>query len=122
MTRKKCLIADDDPVSREILSAYMEEKGYSVSTAVNGAEAFVLCKSNTFDCIFVDWEMPVASGITFIKNYIKDALPPSTIIMCSTKDKMAEISEAFNLGVKEYFIKPVKRRELDAKLKNINVI
>jgi two-component system chemotaxis response regulator CheY len=119
---KTCLIADDDPVSREILRLYMEENGYKVSVVANGDEALLLCRAKHFDCVFVDWEMPVKNGIEFIQSYSKQSSELPIFIMCSTHDKSRELELARDIGVREYIIKPVKRKELDVKLKNIGII
>lgn len=118
---KSCLVADDDRVSREILQAYMEDKGFMVHTANDGGEALLLCNHQDYDCIFVDWEMPGTNGLEFMKQYNKLSKGRAICIMYSVRDRACDINEAHHLGIKNYFVKPLKRSELDIKLKEIGV-
>lgn len=121
--QRTCLIADDDTVSREILRAYMEDRGFAVSAVANGNEALFLCTAKQFDCIFVDWEMPTMNGVEFLEQYPhKTGSNHPVFIMYTTHDRTENIAKVRDLGVQIYLIKPVKREELDITLSKAGLI
>jgi CheY-like chemotaxis protein len=68
------LIVDDDRDIREILADLLVDKGYDVSVATNGQEAFEMCRAQRApDLIFLDLQMPVMDGLEFTR--LKDADP-----------------------------------------------
>jgi CheY-like chemotaxis protein len=60
--KRKILLADDDPAIRRILLRLLEEEGYFVLAASNGAEALALTNATKFDLALLDLNMPVKDG------------------------------------------------------------
>jgi CheY-like chemotaxis protein len=59
----RVLIVDDEPDFRDSLQEFLEDKGYEVDAAANGAEALDLLRSNDLPCLVVlDLAMPVLDG------------------------------------------------------------
>jgi CheY-like chemotaxis protein len=56
------LVADDDPVTRLMLSGSLERSGHQVRTAENGAQALDLARSEPFDVVLLDVLMPELDG------------------------------------------------------------
>lgn len=67
---KSILIVDDDPDARNIFSAALQEAGYRVVTAVNGAEAVHLARRYRPDLILMDIRMPVMDAWAAL-NYLR---------------------------------------------------
>ena len=102
MSKWKCVIADDEPIARDIIQSYCAHLPYlevvtSVSNAIEAKEA--LAKDNV-DIIFIDINMPVMSGISFIKTL---KTPPQVIFTTAYKEFAVD---AFDLAACDYLLKP----------------
>lgn len=102
MIKWKCVIADDEPIARDIIQSYCAHLPYlevvaSVSNAIEAKEA--LAKDNV-DIIFIDINMPVMSGISFIKTL---KTPPQVIFTTAYKEFAVD---AFDLAACDYLLKP----------------
>ena len=64
---KTCLVVDDSRVIRTIARRMLEELSFDVREAVNGQEAMDTCRDEMPDVILLDWNMPVMSGIDFLR-------------------------------------------------------
>ena len=62
------LIADDDRVSRTILSGILTELGHKVEEATDGIQAVERCSGEHFDLVFMDIFMPEKDGLQAIKT------------------------------------------------------
>ena len=96
------MIADDEPIARDIIQSYCAHLPYlevvaSVSNAIEAKEA--LAKDNV-DIIFIDINMPVMSGISFIKTL---KTPPQVIFTTAYKEFAVD---AFDLAACDYLLKP----------------
>lgn len=99
----RCLIIDDDPVIRELISNYIAkvdflEFGIKVANAIDGLN---LLNIQTFELIFLDINMPEMSGVEFLDNI--DASIPVIMI---TADKDFAL-DAYNYNVVDYLVKPI---------------
>ena len=65
---KKILIVDDEPDVIEWMTAFFEDNGYATISAVNGAEAFALAKSEKPNLVTLDISMDQESGMRALKN------------------------------------------------------
>ena len=65
---KTCLIVDDASVIRKVSRHILESLGFEVSDAENGLVGLEKCAENIYDLILLDWNMPVMTGIEFIKE------------------------------------------------------
>jgi CheY-like chemotaxis protein len=63
----RVLVVDDDRSIRELVTEFLEEVGYVVETASNGAEALAKVQANDFAAIVLDLMMPVMSGWEFLE-------------------------------------------------------
>ena len=99
----KCIITDDEPLSTEGLSKYVEVIDYLelVGVAQNPLELNKLLESQPVDLIFLDIQMPFMTGLDFLK--IKTSLP--MVILTTAYSDYA--IEGFQLDVIDYLLKPV---------------
>jgi len=109
----KCLIIDDDEMSREILNQYCAKINdiQVVSLCESGIQALVEIEKQPIDLLFLDIEMPDLSGLELAQN-VKNL--PQIIFTTSRKDYALE---AFDLNVTDYLTKPISFPRL---LKAIN--
>jgi two-component system chemotaxis response regulator CheY len=123
MKAKTALIVDDSSTIRKIVRGMLEGFGFSCEEAENGQVAYHYCAKTRPDMIMLDWNMPVMSGIEFIR-----ALPDiftrnmPKVIFCTTESNMSFIEQALNAGAADYVIKPFEKDILRAKLIQLNLI
>ncbi|HXB41863.1 MAG TPA: LytTR family DNA-binding domain-containing protein [Bacteroidia bacterium] len=99
----KCIIVDDNKMSREMVKQLIEQVDFLElkGECENPVEAFNYLKKEEVDLVFLDVEMPGMTGIELIKNLEKR---PIIILITAKKDYAVE---AFELNVADYIIKPV---------------
>jgi len=74
------LVVDDQFADRETLKGILEDKGYKVATAKDGAEAIGMVKSKHFDIIFLDVKLPDMTGVQVFEQ-VKHIDPQAAVIM-----------------------------------------
>jgi DNA-binding LytR/AlgR family response regulator len=99
----KCVIIDDEPIARKLIEEFISDIEFLelVGQAENPTKAITLLDNNQIDLIFLDINMPVISGINFLKN----SKYPASIIMTTAYAEHAV--EAFSLDVLDYLVKPI---------------
>ncbi|MBZ0097725.1 MAG: LytTR family DNA-binding domain-containing protein [Taibaiella sp.] len=97
-----CLIVDDEPVSREIIQNYCTQLPYLSVTGScdNALEAKIVLQKQRVDILFLDINMPVMDGISFLKT-LKH--PPQVIFTTAYKEYALD---AFDLAATDYLLKP----------------
>src|SRR3989442_941783 len=66
--RSSLLVVDDDPASRALLRRYLTGHGFDITDAANGAEALALLKTQDFDLVLLDVEMPDVGGLDVLRE------------------------------------------------------
>lgn len=66
--RASILIVDDEPVGRLALQSILENLGHQVSQAEDGEQALERIRSQDFDCVFMDIQMPRMNGLLAAKT------------------------------------------------------
>jgi two-component system, chemotaxis family, chemotaxis protein CheY len=117
----KILIIDDSNSLRFMMVKLLKDIGYKNLTALGSAEeALPLLEKDEHDVILLDWNLPVLSGIDFLRRIRSN---PKTdkiaVIMVTTVHEKANILQALKIGVQGYILKPVDRSKLEEKLKQI---
>ena len=117
---KTCLIVDDSRMIRKFSRQSMEALGFTVSEACDGQEAMVRCESEMPDVILLDWNMPVMSGIEFLRLLRRTghANQPK-VVFCTTNSDNSDIRKGIEAGADEYVIKPFDHHTLHRKLQGI---
>jgi len=109
---KKILIIDDEHQNREMLSDFLEIKGYEVVTAKDGSEGLDAFKIDHTDAAIIDIKMPVMDGIecaTQMRN-LRDKYP---IIMITGHVDVDYKLQIKNMGLEHLLIKPLNINEID---------
>jgi DNA-binding LytR/AlgR family response regulator len=103
MTKKiKCLVVDDEPLAIDVIENYLQRlDNTETRRCENAIEAFQLLQIETFDLIFLDIQMPLLTGLEFLKT-IKD--PPGIVITTAYRDYAVE---GFEFEVLDYLVKPI---------------
>ena len=119
---KTCLVVDDSKVIRKVARHILETMDFTVNEACDGREALDACVACPPDVILLDWNMPVMSGMEFLKvlRGTPQASQPK-VVFCTTENDMAHIRAAIAAGADEYVMKPFDRETLQAKLQIVGV-
>jgi two-component system cell cycle response regulator DivK len=105
---KRILIADDQPVGRELLRTILESVGYEVSEAADGVEALALARSFEPDLILLDIHMPLRDGISVVRELRADPRFASVPVIAVTATAMkGDRQKGLEAGFSEYMTKPV---------------
>ncbi|MGW8136635.1 response regulator [Sphingomonas zeae] len=120
---KTCLVVDDSKVIRKVARHILETLDLRVREAGDGREALEACLEAVPDVILLDWNMPVMSGMDFLRA-LRDANLPRRprIVFCTTENGMAHIRAAIDAGADEYIMKPFDRDTLESKLQLVGMI
>ncbi len=120
MTQKRILIADDNENIREALTYLLEDEGYCLSIAKDGAETLVKVREARPDILFLDIMMPEMNGYDVCRTIKNDPdLRNIYVIMLTAKGQAAEQERGRAAGADEYIVKPFSPMEILAKIKNI---
>jgi len=104
------LVVDDDARLRQLLSRYLSENGYMVSTAADAAEARRQLDSMEFDLIVLDVMMPGESGIELTRGLRQGNNVP--ILLLTAMGDTADRITGLDAGADDYMGKPFEPREL----------
>ena len=104
MSTLRCLIIDDDPTSRTVLSRYAEQHAqlHLAGTCESGVEAMNELEGTTIDLLFLDVNMPVMTGLE-----LADTLPKDVLVVIVTGDPDHAV-DAFEANATDYLVKPVR--------------
>ena len=110
----KILIADDEAEIRSLLKLYLENDGYSVVEAKDGAEALIKIKEHSPDLCVLDIMMPELDGYQVLRKMRECSNIP--VIILSAKDADSEKILGLNLGADDYLSKPFNPLEAVARI------
>ncbi|MEN2785097.1 response regulator [Sphingomonas qilianensis] len=114
---KTCLVVDDSKVIRKVARHILETLDFSVTEACDGKEALDACLASAPDVVLLDWNMPVMSGMDFLRALRSSAVAPRPkVVFCTTENGIAHIRAAIEAGADEYVMKPFDRETLESKL------
>jgi two-component system KDP operon response regulator KdpE len=115
---KKILVIDDDPAFVRLVEQVLTQKGYEVLSASSGGEGLRLLFVHRPDLVLLDVVMPGMDGWQTCSR-IRD-ISDIPIIMLTAHEKTEEdIVRALDYGADDYLIKPVRSRELVARVRAV---
>ncbi len=114
---KRVLIVDDDRKLRELLTEYLEEFGFQVSTLSDGRRILSAIKTKTPDIIILDIMLPHKDGFEILKEVRTVFSVP--VIMLTARGEDADRIVGLELGADDYLPKPFNPRELLARIRAV---
>ncbi|HET6431120.1 chemotaxis response regulator CheY [Dyella sp.] len=119
----KILVVDDFSTMRRIVRNLLVELGFSgalIQEADDGANAMVMLKSQPFDMVVTDWNMPNMTGIDLLRAIRAEAsLKGLPVLMVTAENNRDQIIAAAQAGVNGYIVKPFTAATLQEKLTKI---
>ena len=111
------LVVDDDDRIRELVTEYLKENNFIISTANSAEEAKIKLEYFKFDLIVLDVMMPGQNGFELTKEIKLNSKMP--IILLTAKGEVENRIEGLELGADDYLSKPFEPKELLLRIKNI---
>ena len=120
LSKASILIVDDNLQNLELMQAYLEELGCTISTANDGLEAIDAIGREAPDLVMLDVMMPRMSGFEVCQ---KIKAQPSTseivVIMVTALNEVGDFERAVECGTDDYIAKPVNKLELLTKVRSL---
>jgi adenylate cyclase len=114
---RRLLVVDDNKVNRLLLSRHIDLLGHRFALAENGRVALEMLRSEPFDLLLLDIEMPELDGFTVLEQLKADpALRDVPVIVTSSLEGMENIVRCIELGAEDYLHKPVNAVLLKARI------
>jgi DNA-binding NtrC family response regulator len=111
VTTPSLLVADDDPVARDLLAEVLRHEGYRVRVAAGGEECLRLAEAEPFDLALVDLRMPDLDGVRVLQGLA--AIQPGVPVLILTAFATIETTiEAIRAGAYDYLSKPFRMEEM----------
>jgi two-component system, cell cycle response regulator len=111
------LLAEDDPVTRLLVTRFLKNAGYKVDAVVNGSEALEKMAHHYFPMLITDWEMPGIDGVALckaVRNMKFDGYVYA--LLMTSRNAKEHVIAGLEAGADDYLIKPVHELELIARL------
>src|SRR3546814_12200018 len=119
---KNCLVVDDSKVIRKVARHILETLNFTVDEAEDGREALSRIESSVPDVVLLDWNMPVMSGMEFLRTLRQQKLGSQPkVVFCTPENDAAHIRAAIDAGAAEYVTTPFDREPLDRQPQNVGV-
>ena len=120
---KTCLVVDDSRVVRKVARKILEELEFNCDEAEDGRQAADWCAKQMPDAILLDWNMPVMTGIEFLRELRQmDGGNAPKVVMCTTESSVDSIKEALGAGANEYIMKPFDSDIIQSKFSLVGLL
>ena len=111
------VVADDDPVSREVVSRCLKAAGHTVAVAPDGTQAWALIESLSPVLTVLDWDMPGLTGLEVLRR-AKSARPDTCpyVVLLTANTEVRDRVHGLREGADDYLTKPCDPAELVARV------
>ena len=113
----RVLVVDDEPMVREVVTAYLERDGYRVQCATTGPEALDALRASPPDLVVLDVMLPGVDGLEILRRVRADADVP--VILLTARTEETDRVLGLELGADDYVVKPFSPRELSARVRSV---
>jgi DNA-binding response OmpR family regulator len=116
----RILVAEDEPVARDLLGYILQQEGYTPLLAADGEMALILARDERPHLILLDVMMPYVDGFEVLRR-LKEApdLKHIPVIMLTARTSDADVSVGFDRGAADYVEKPFSIAKLLARVRRV---
>lgn len=121
MKNKKntALIIEDDHISANFYKSVLEKENFTVQVSYTASLGLDILKNSDIDVLILDLNLPDMDGINILKHMYKNPrYNQVSVVIATCKDDEIDIVIGLELGADDYIIKPVRPREMMARIKN----
>jgi two-component system NtrC family sensor kinase len=114
----KVLVAEDDLVSRRLISSYLQKWGYEAVLTTDGAEAWRAFEVGDFPLVITDWVMPEVDGLELIRRIRASGRGGYVFtLLLTAKFQKEDLVRGMEAGADDFLSKPFDRDELRVRLR-----
>ena len=106
MAKAEILIVEDHPTMREAMRLILEHEGFEIREAIDAAQALSMAKERPPDLMFLDLNIPGASGTDVLTTLKSDPRTQGVRVVVVTAEGEEIRDYVMSLGADEYFTKP----------------
>jgi len=118
--RKLILLADDSPMIHRHTVPILEDAGYEVISAMDGAEGLQLVRERRPDLVITDIEMPKIDGYELCEIIKQEPqLAHLPVLIASSLGEAQDLERGFDVGADDYLVKPVVPEELTTRVRQL---
>lgn len=114
---RRVLVVDDEPMVREVVTAYLQRDGFAVSEAADGQEALDALRRSTPELVVLDVMLPKVDGFSVLNHLRK--LSDVPVILLTARAEESDRILGLELGADDYVVKPFSPRELTARVRSV---
>lgn len=111
---KRILVADDEEILRMLICDSLEDLGFHIDEAEDGADALEKVTAASYDLLILDYMMPQLTGLEVIEQMPADVKARTPILMLTAKAQEADRQQAIDKGANYFMSKPFSPVELIA--------
>jgi DNA-binding response OmpR family regulator len=115
--RRRILLVEDDPKTRETVALYLQREGYDVDTAADGVEALERAREREPHLVVLDLMLPRLDGLAVCRTLRESS--STAIIMVTARSTEEDKLTGLDLGADDYVTKPFSPRELMARIRAV---
>ena len=104
MVKARLLWVDDEIDLLKPYILFLEEKGYGAQCVNNGRDAIEICRSQRFDIVFLDEQMPGLSGLETLEE-LHSSYPEMPVVMVTKSEDEGIMNRAIGKKINDYLIK-----------------
>jgi signal transduction histidine kinase len=113
MKNQKILVIEDDDLVRKLLFHVLTSEHFLVSIAANGVEGLAKAKTEPFDLVICDVEMPDMNGYEVLSRLrAEERTATIPFIFLSARTSQEDVRYAMGMGADDYLFKPFTKKEL----------
>jgi signal transduction histidine kinase len=117
-TKRLILIVDDSPNNQRIIGTILSDKDYEIAYALSGQEALDFLKNRIPDIILLDIMMPEMDGFAVKEKLNENPLYKEIpVIFITALEEPENKARGFELGGRDYLVKPISKLEVLARVK-----
>lgn len=113
------LLIEDHTDIAEMVTAYLESRGYDVDYAADGVTGLHLAVSHSYDAIILDLMLPGMDGLELCHKLRNEARRDTPVIMLTARDTLNDKITGLDTGADDYLIKPFAIQELEARVRSL---
>lgn len=109
----KLVVAEDDPVVRELIEWKLGAAGHEVVLEADGQAGLAAVQRERPDVVILDWMMPNMTGLEACEAIRADAeIAATPVLLLTARAQEADVEKGFAAGATDYLLKPFSPREL----------
>lgn len=111
------LLIEDNRDIAEMVTSYLEDRGYQLDYAADGVTGLHLAIVNQYDVILLDLMLPGLDGLSVCRKLREEARIDTPLLMLTARDTQRDKISGLDAGADDYLVKPFDIGELEARLR-----